>query len=302
VLALAVVLVLRGETERGDVLKVSLVTVGPAPSPALADRAPSSPPRAIPGAAGREGAGRLGGDGLPAGAPPQRRRIVAGGPAAGATPGSPAPSAGPPPAGPPVAAYAPPDPMPPQPPAPAEAAARASDAMPGRPAAPHGGGTTDGKAAPGPDAGSAPADASAAGVGGAGLGRGAGRGLGPTDGPGGGIAGTGAGAAGTGTGPGGGGQPRPLDLGDLLARIRHRIEAVKRYPEEARRDSIQGTVSVRFRVHADGRLERVELVRSSGSRVLDEASLETIRRAAPFPPVRGWVQVPLAYTLGEAER
>jgi TonB family protein len=174
--------------------------------------------------------------------------------------------------------------------------------MPGRPAAPHGGGTTDGKAAPGPDAGSAPADASAAGVGGAGLGRGAGRGLGPTDGPGGGIAGTGPGAAGTGTGPGGGGQPRPLDLGDLLARIRHRIEAVKRYPEEARRDSIQGTVSVRFRVHADGRLERVELVRSSGSRVLDEASLETIRRAAPFPPVRGWVQVPLAYTLGEAER
>jgi protein TonB len=162
--------------------------------------------------------------------------------------------------------------------------------------------TTQAKAAPGLDAGSASAGASVAGLGGRGLGRGSGRGLGPTDGPGAGLAGTGPGASGIGTGPGGGGPARALDLGDLLARIRQRIEAVKRYPEDARRDSIQGTVSVRFRVHADGQLERVELVRSSGSRVLDEASLETIRRAAPFPPVRGWVQVPLAYTLSEAER
>jgi TonB family protein len=174
--------------------------------------------------------------------------------------------------------------------------------VPRRPAAPHGGDTTDAQAALGPDAGSASEGASVAGFGGRGLGRGAGRGLGPTDGPGGGIAGTGPGAAGSGTGPGAGGRPGPLDLGDLLARIRQRIEAVKRYPEDARRDSIQGTVNVRFRVRADGQLERVELVRSSGSRVLDEASLETIRRAAPFPPVRGWVQVPLAYTLSELER
>jgi len=48
---------------------------------------------------------------------------------------------------------------------------------------------------------------------------------------------------------------------------------------------------------ADGRLEEVEVVRSSGSQVLDEASLETVRNAAPFPPMPGWLQVPIAYTL-----
>jgi len=301
VLALALVLVLRGETERGEVLKVSLITVGPAPSAPAPDRAPSSLPRAIRGAAGREGAGRLGGDGRPAGAPPQRRGMVAGRPAAAVTPASPPSSAAPPPPGPPLPAHEPADSTPPRTPPLAEAAPGGSDAVPTRPAAPHGGETTDAQAALGPDAGSSSPGTSVAGLGGRGLGHGIGRGLGPTDGPGGGIVGTGPGAAGSGTGPGGGG-PGPLDLGDLLARIRQRIEAVKRYPEAARRGSIQGTVNVRFRVRADGQLERVELVRSSGSRVLDEASLETIRRAAPFPPVRGWVQVPLAYTLSEAER
>jgi protein TonB len=187
-------------------------------------------------------------------------------------------------------------------PAPVEAAGGGGEPMPRRPAALHGVDTTDAVAALGPEAGSGSPGPSGGGAGGRGLGHGAGRGLGPADGPGGGIAGTGPGAGGAGTGPGGGGPPRPLDLGDLLARIRQRIEAAKRYPEDARRDGIQGTVSVRFRLRPDGQVERVEVIRSSGSRLLDEASLETIRRAAPFPPVRGWVQVPIAYTLAEAER
>jgi protein TonB len=92
-----------------------------------------------------------------------------------------------------------------------------------------------------------------------------------------------------------------MDLADLLAQIRRRIEAAKRYPEEARREGIQGNVYVRFRVGEDGQVDALEVARSSGSRLLDEASLATIRRAAPFPPVRGWIRVPIAYTLGEGE-
>jgi protein TonB len=84
--------------------------------------------------------------------------------------------------------------------------------------------------------------------------------------------------------------------------VRRRIEAAKRYPDDARREGVQGSVTVRFRVRPDGHVEAVEVARSSGSRELDEASLETIRRAAPYPPLKGWVQVPLAYTLGEADR
>jgi protein TonB len=92
-----------------------------------------------------------------------------------------------------------------------------------------------------------------------------------------------------------------VDHAHLLAQIRRRIEGAKRYPEAARREGIQGNVHVRFRVREDGQVDTVEVARSSGSRLLDDASLDTIRRAAPFPPVRGWIRVPIAYTLDERE-
>ena len=90
-----------------------------------------------------------------------------------------------------------------------------------------------------------------------------------------------------------------MTLSDLLRQIRRRIEEAKIYPEDARREGIQGTVDVRFRVAADGSVEQSEIVRSSGSRLLDEASLRTIRQAAPFPRVSGWIRIPLSYHLRE---
>ena len=139
-------------------------------------------------------------------------------------------------------------------------------------------------------------------AGGAGSGSGAGRGVGSGGSGGGGITGEGPGAGPAGVGPGEGGGARSVGLPDLVAEIRRRIEAAKRYPEEARRDGIHGAVSVRFRVGTDGKVERVEVVRSSGSRTLDDASVDTIRKAAPYPQVRGWIQVPIAYSLSEWDR
>ncbi len=102
-----------------------------------------------------------------------------------------------------------------------------------------------------------------------------------------GVAGTGPGGGG-GVGASGGGAPsRPPSLADLVAQIHRRIEGAKHYPEDARRQGIEGTVSVRFRVRGDGHVEAAEVVASSGSRLLDEGSLDTVRRAAPFPSVRG---------------
>jgi protein TonB len=60
---------------------------------------------------------------------------------------------------------------------------------------------------------------------------------------------------------------------------------------------MQGTVELRFRVGADGSAEALEIVRSSGHRELDEASLQTIRRAGPYPAVAGRVRIPLSYRL-----
>ena len=100
---------------------------------------------------------------------------------------------------------------------------------------------------------------------------------------------TGTGSLGTGTGHDG-----------ILAHILRRIEGAKRYPEEARRLGHRGTVAVRFRIGLDGAVAAAEVTASSGSSLLDAASLETVRRAAPLPAVPGWLRVRISYGLAEA--
>ncbi len=75
------------------------------------------------------------------------------------------------------------------------------------------------------------------------------------------------------------------------------IEKVKNYPRLAREHGIEGVVHVRFRLGPLGEVERVEIVRSSGFDVLDNASVRTIYRAAPLPYVKGWVEMPMKYVL-----
>ena len=137
---------------------------------------------------------------------------------------------------------------------------------------------------------------------GGGSGREGGRALGDSAGPGNGLSGPGPGAGGAGSGAGGGTSSGPAFAADLLGEVRRRIEAAKRYPQEALRQGIEGRVVVRFRVGAEGKVEAAAVHGSSGSQLLDKASLETVQRAAPFPPVRGWVHVPIAYSLSEGNR
>lgn len=126
------------------------------------------------------------------------------------------------------------------------------------------------------------------GAGGAGLGEGVPSGTG----------GSPWGRGGTGVGSrSGGGSGGGTNLATHLQTIRRRIEEARTYPEAARRDGIQGTVDLRFRIAADGTIEAVNILRSSGFRILDEAAEQTIRRAAPYPPVSGWIRLPLAYRL-----
>jgi protein TonB len=115
---------------------------------------------------------------------------------------------------------------------------------------------------------------------------------------GGGTAGTvgGAGDAATGTGPPGGGGSGDGGFTEIL----RRIEAAKHYPEEARRLGHRGTVAVRFRIGSDGTVAAAEVAASSGSSLLDAASLETVRRAAPLPLTPGWLLVRISYGLTEA--
>jgi TonB family protein len=75
------------------------------------------------------------------------------------------------------------------------------------------------------------------------------------------------------------------------------LEKAKIYPRVARERGIEGVVLVRFKVLPSGEIERVDIIKSSGSDILDTASVRTVYRAAPMPYVNGWVEVPMSYVL-----
>src|SRR5690606_25842436 len=67
---------------------------------------------------------------------------------------------------------------------------------------------------------------------------------------------------------------------------RQRVETVgtRNFPEEARRNRIFGSLVMTVHIRADGSLEKVEIDRSSGHRVLDAAAKRAVELAAPFAP------------------
>lgn len=68
-------------------------------------------------------------------------------------------------------------------------------------------------------------------------------------------------------------------------RVARKLQAALRYPPAAARRGITGEARVHFVVDAGGRVRDVRLVASSGSDLLDRAAVETVRRAAPLPPI-----------------
>jgi len=56
------------------------------------------------------------------------------------------------------------------------------------------------------------------------------------------------------------------------------------YPEEAKRQKIYGSLQLIVNIRADGSVERVEIKRSSGHKVLDEAAIRIVNLAAPYAP------------------
>ncbi len=56
------------------------------------------------------------------------------------------------------------------------------------------------------------------------------------------------------------------------------------YPDEARRRKLHGNLLLHVAVRADGSIERIHVIRSSGHQVLDDAAVRIVRLAAPFAP------------------
>ncbi|WP_245986009.1 energy transducer TonB family protein [Azospirillum thermophilum] len=71
----------------------------------------------------------------------------------------------------------------------------------------------------------------------------------------------------------------PTWQGSLLAHL----ERHKRYPRSAQSRRQQGVAQVRFTIDQDGNVLSVRLDRSSGHEVLDEETVEMVKRASPLP-------------------
>lgn len=77
-----------------------------------------------------------------------------------------------------------------------------------------------------------------------------------------------------------------------LARIRIAVEKNKVYPSRARRMKIQGNVQVEIAIDAAGNITAARMVRSSGEASLDEAALDTARKArSSGPPPAGFGRI-----------
>lgn len=81
-----------------------------------------------------------------------------------------------------------------------------------------------------------------------------------------------------------------LDTDDLkyasyMQGLKRRIELVWKYPETARRDGIQGSLVMRFSIAKSGKVDRVDVLESSGYPMLDEAAKRALMDASPFNPL-----------------
>jgi protein TonB len=70
-----------------------------------------------------------------------------------------------------------------------------------------------------------------------------------------------------------------------FASIKRKIELVWQYPYEAAVAGIQGELILDFVIARSGTVNSIELIRSSGSKILDDEAIRSIRKAAPFDPI-----------------
>ena len=88
------------------------------------------------------------------------------------------------------------------------------------------------------------------------------------------------------------------------SRLMAQLERHKQYPPEAQSRGEQGVAELAFSVDRNGGVHHARILRSSGSSLLDRATLALLTRAAPLPApppeIRGAqiaIQVPIRYSL-----
>jgi protein TonB len=97
--------------------------------------------------------------------------------------------------------------------------------------------------------------------------------------------------------------PPPETVKPAFGGIGYRNNPPPDYPALAVRQGWQGTVLLRVRVLSSGAVDAVEVVRSSGKKVLDDAAIHTVERWVFAPstrgatPIDGFATVPIEFKL-----
>lgn len=71
--------------------------------------------------------------------------------------------------------------------------------------------------------------------------------------------------------------------------IKRKIQENKKYPPQAKKEHIEGVVELQFAIDKNGFLKNVNIINSSGYKILDDEAISTINRSAPYPSIVGKV-------------
>jgi len=76
-----------------------------------------------------------------------------------------------------------------------------------------------------------------------------------------------------------------LKYASYMQHIKDAIQNVWVYPQEAQMEGQQGRLLILFSIDKSGKVVKISLLRSSGYPLLDNAAIEAIKDASPFPPL-----------------
>jgi len=96
------------------------------------------------------------------------------------------------------------------------------------------------------------------------------------------------------------GQLKDGSNSSVFEAIRSAIEKAKVYPLLARKEGMEGMVQVSFTIDEKGLPQDIRILKSSGYRILDEEVKKMLKKASPFPGIKGEIIIPITFKLTES--
>jgi TonB family protein len=94
--------------------------------------------------------------------------------------------------------------------------------------------------------------------------------------------------------------PQDFRGNDFYRAIRTLLERARSYPLLARERGLEGTVFVSFVIGSKGLPQDVKIMKSSGHQILDEEVKKMLKKASPFPGIKGEIVIPITFKLTDS--